>query len=337
MTAQPNYLKAGLAILFVMIGCCSNVIFLELLVKEDPGCGNLINFCQFLIISLEGFITTLRCGTKKIAVPIREYITMVVFFFIVSTANNMAFNFNISMTLHLIFRAGSLMANMILGMIIMHKRYNTQRYVSVGMISLGIAICTIASGKDMKDKADAVVSDGSTGFSDYFWWTVGISILLCALFLSARMGLYQEVLYAKYGKHPREALFFTHFLPLPGYALLMTDLAQHIKLANTSAPVDVLGVGIPIVWLYMAGNVLTQCCCINSVFVLTTECASLTVTLVVTLRKFVSLIVSIYYFGNPFTVTHWFGTFLVFAGTILYSDIPGLIRQSRQQAVKKAD
>lgn len=33
MTTQTNHLKAGLAILFVMIGCCSNVIFLELLVK----------------------------------------------------------------------------------------------------------------------------------------------------------------------------------------------------------------------------------------------------------------------------------------------------------------
>ena len=27
--------------------------------------------------------------------------------------------------------------------------------------------------------------------------------------MSARMGIMQEVLYAKYGKHPREALFFT--------------------------------------------------------------------------------------------------------------------------------
>lgn len=86
----------------------------------------------------------------------------------------MAFNFNISMTLHLIFRAvrlvsllfnsdgfmsesnylflcfqGSLMANMILGMIIMHKRYNFMKYASVAMISVGIAVCTMASGKDV--------------------------------------------------------------------------------------------------------------------------------------------------------------------------------------------
>lgn len=43
-------------------------------------------------------------------------------------------------------------------------------------------------------------------FSPFF---LGISLLLFALFMSARMGIMQEVLYAKYGKHPREALFFT--------------------------------------------------------------------------------------------------------------------------------
>lgn len=321
--------KAIGAICFVMLGCCVNVIFLELLVVADPGSGNLITFSQFLIISLEGFLTTLRCGTKKPVVPFREYLTLVVFFFLVSTTNNMAFNFNISMTLHLIFRAGSLMANMILGMIIMHKRYTPMKYISVAMISVGIAICTIASGKDVGESTSAPVEGG---FSDYFWWVCGITILTFALFMSARMGLYQEVLYTKYGKHPREALFFTHFLPLPGFALLFTDLTTHIGIANTSEPLNILGFLLPCIWVYIAGNVLTQCVCINSVFVLTTECTSLTVTLVVTLRKFLSLLFSIFYFNNPFTTMHWFGTALVFLGTFLYSDIPGMIRQSKQKS-----
>ena len=87
--------------------------------------------------------------------------------------------------------------------------------------------------------------------------------------------------------------------------------------------------------LYLLGNVVTQYVCISSVFVLTTECASLTVTLVVTLRKFLSLIFSIVYFKNPFTVFHWLGTGLVFGGTLMFSDIPGMIRASREQKEKK--
>lgn len=61
--------------------------------------------------------------------------------------------------------------------------------------------------------------------------------------------------------------------------------------------------------------------CIRGVFILTTECASLTVTLVVTLRKFLSLIVSIIYFQNPFTTWHWVGTAVVFLGTLLYTEV----------------
>lgn len=74
--------------------------------------------------------------------------------------------------------------------------------------------------------------------------------------------------------------------------------------------------------------------CINAVFVLTTECSSLTVTLVVTLRKFISLLFSIWYFQNPFTIFHWLGTAMVFGGTALFSDIPNLIRQQSSMKVE---
>ena len=89
--------------------------------------------------------------------------------------------------------------------------------------------------------------------------------------------------------------------------------------------------------LYLLANVITQYVCISSVFVLTTECASLTVTLVVTLRKFLSLIFSIIYFKNPFTVFHWIGTSLVFGGTLMFSDIPAMIRSSREVKEKKSE
>jgi len=80
--------------------------------------------------------------------------------------------------------------------------------------------------------------------------------------------------------------------------------------------------------------------CIRAVFVLTTECSSLTVTLIVTLRKFLSLLISIAYFNNAFTVTHWLGTALVFAGTLLFADVfstlARMLTHSRSKA-RKAD
>lgn len=38
---------------------------------------------------------------------------------------------------------------------------------------------------------------------------VGIILLTLALFVSARMGIYQEVLYKKHGKYAHEALYIT--------------------------------------------------------------------------------------------------------------------------------
>lgn len=70
---------------------------------------------------------------------------MVLMFFVVSVSNNYALNFNIALPLHMIFRAGSLLANMVLGIIILKKSYSLIKYVSVLMISIGICACTIAS------------------------------------------------------------------------------------------------------------------------------------------------------------------------------------------------
>ena len=38
---------------------------------------------------------------------------------------------------------------------------------------------------------------------------IGIAMLLFAMFMSARLGIFQETLYSTYGKHPREAMFYS--------------------------------------------------------------------------------------------------------------------------------
>lgn len=78
--------------------------------------------------------------------------------------------------------------------------------------------------------------------------------------------------------------------------------------------------------------------CISSVFTLTAECTSLTVTLVITLRKFLSLIFSIIYFKNPFTLYHWIGTILVFLGTVIFTELLPKITESLRSTdkIKKA-
>lgn len=87
-----------------------SIIFVFILVsndRADPGSGNLITFLQFAFIALEGFFFTSKCGTEKLRIDFRAYLVLVVMFFVASVCNNYAFDFNIPMPLHMIFRAVS--------------------------------------------------------------------------------------------------------------------------------------------------------------------------------------------------------------------------------------
>lgn len=311
-------------IILTFIGCCTNVYFLEILTNKVPGSGNMITLAQFLFISVKGFIQESRFGTKKSIIPLNKYLSLVIMFFVVSVLNNYALNFNISMPLHMIFRSGSLIANMILGMIIMKKSYSMREYVSIFMISVGICMCTMASANEKSPTKNNESNDtlkNEEEFSDFFWWVIGIIMLTTALVLSACMGLIQEKLYKNHGKHPNEALYYNHVLTLPMFIFLFNDIKVQYNAFNNSEPYDLMFFSLPIIWIYLIGNTLTQYVCIKSVFVLTTECTSLTVTLVLTLRKFTSLMISILYFQNPFTTTHWIGSAFVFGGTIMFTNI----------------
>lgn len=144
------------------------------------------------------------------------------------------------------------------------------------------------------------------------------------------MGLYQEIMYKRCGKHPEESLFYTHILPMPAFLLLAENIWSHINRANESPGFDVpiVNVYIPIQFIYLFANALMHFICIKSVYVLLSECSSLTVTLVVTLRKFLSLVFSVFFFKNSFTLYHWIGTAFVFLGTIVYSEVVAKLKEA---------
>ncbi|CAH1393608.1 unnamed protein product [Nezara viridula] len=319
MRLPRNFKSIAVAIAGVFLGCCLNALFLEYLVKCDPGAGTMATFAQYLFIAVEGFINTYKFGTAKRYIPFKSYLTIVATFFTCNVLNNYVFDFNISMPLHMIFRSGSLITNMAMCKFILNKKYTGMKYLSVGLITLGVMICTIVTGQEVSgDKGKGIDMDNS-----FFWWSIGVLILVLALFASSLLGIYQERLYKKYGKHPNEALFFTHLIPLPAFLILYSNIKEHFIMAVNSPPLNlpVINYPVPETLLYVAGNVITQYICIKSVYKLTTEASSLSCTLVLTLRKFVSLLISILYFDNGFTIGHWIGAFCVFIGTLLFTEL----------------
>uniref|UniRef100_A0A8C7C8T1 Solute carrier family 35 member B4 n=2 Tax=Mustelinae TaxID=169418 RepID=A0A8C7C8T1_NEOVI len=327
-------MRPAFAVGLVFAGCCSNVIFLELLARKHPGCGNIVTFAQFLFIAVEGFLFEADLGRKRPAIPIRYYAVMVTMFFTVSVVNNYALNLNIAMPLHMIFRSViRICACLLRCSRSCFRRYSIFKYTSIALVSVGIFICTFMSAKQVTSQSSSSENDG---FQAFLRWLLGIGALTFALLMSARMGIFQETLYKQFGKHSKEALFYNHALPLPGFIFLASDIYDHAVLFNKSElyQVPVIGVTVPIMWFYLLMNVITQYVCIRGVFILTTECASLTVTLVVTLRKFVSLIFSILYFQNPFTLWHWLGTLFVFIGTLMYTEVWNNLGTTKSQLQK---
>lgn len=51
--------------------------------------------------------------------------------------------------IHKFVLQGSLIANMVMGMILLGKRYPLSKYISVLLITCGIILCTVISGSEI--------------------------------------------------------------------------------------------------------------------------------------------------------------------------------------------
>ncbi|KAJ5689785.1 UDP-N-acetylglucosamine transporter yea4 [Penicillium macrosclerotiorum] len=91
---------------------------------------------------------------------------------------------------------------------------------------------------------------------------------------------------------------------------------------------------IPIQVAYLLMNALTQYVCIRGVHLLSAKSSSLTVTVVLNIRKLVSLLLSIYLFGNHLSPGVLVGAVLVFIGGGLYGFEGARLRRSSKK--KKA-
>lgn len=157
--------------------------------------------------------------------------------------------------------------------------------------------------------------------------------------MSAIMGLYTEETYRHYGPHWRENLFYSHLLSLPLFLPFFRSLidqfmrlanspplklpmpAEHVDLATFPEAIrqKLQQVYIPSQVAYLILNVLTQYACIRGVNLLAAATSALTVTIVLNIRKLVSLLLSIWLFGNRLAAGTLLGAIVVFSAGALYS------------------
>ncbi|KAL2809876.1 UAA transporter [Aspergillus granulosus] len=91
-----------------------------------------------------------------------------------------------------------------------------------------------------------------------------------------------------------------------------------LKVVHEHEPLRPVLTGIPVQVFYLLLNALTQYWCIRGVHLLSAKSSSLTVTIVLNIRKLVSLLLSIRLFGNSLSHGVLAGAVLVFVGGAIY-------------------
>mmetsp|Transcript_3852 Transcript_3852/g.4435 ORF Transcript_3852/g.4435 Transcript_3852/m.4435 type:complete len:391 (+) Transcript_3852:392-1564(+) len=190
--------------------------------------------------------------------------------------------------------------------------------------------CIIEGGRDGQKVA---VSESINS------WLIGIVLMIVGVTLQALLGHFQEYIYETRGRHCMELKFYSHILSLPFFATLeletltstLSTFTQSATIQEEFASVTPFPFStlkpfaffseVPFLWILVIANIVCQYCCISGIFKLGSVSGTLTCTLVVTCRKFLSLLLSVWYFNNTFTTYHWLGSYLVFGGVLLYSGV----------------
>jgi UDP-xylose/UDP-N-acetylglucosamine transporter B4 len=162
------------------------------------------------------------------------------------------------------------------------------------------------------------------------------------------MGLYTEETYKEYGPHWKENLFYSHLLALPLFLPFLPSMRRQFIQLAASTPLGlpaserlsslhpkvqqgVDSIHIPSQLAYLVMNVLTQYACIRGVNLLASASSALTVTIVLNIRKLVSLLLSIWLFGNRLSPGTLLGAFIVFFSGGLYGLEGGAKSSGRQR------
>ncbi|OZC07348.1 UAA transporter family protein [Onchocerca flexuosa] len=200
---------AEIAVGGVLTGCIGCMLTVEVLTKHNPECMNLLTCSTFIFISFISFFKQSDYFKRlpRSRVPLlRGYMRIVLIFFVVNVSNNLALQYDVSIPLFIIFRSGTLLANVLLGYCLRNRICSWGKLSSIVLVSIGIVLFTLA---DQFSKHPIIEKDGkNTHPLSVLHSSPGIFLLLLAALLSAYLGICQEDLYCKYGNHSQEAIFF---------------------------------------------------------------------------------------------------------------------------------
>lgn len=176
------------------------------------------------------------------------------------------------------------------------------------------------------------------------------------------MGLYTQLTYAAYGSHWHENLFYSHFLSIPFFLPFLPSLLTDFRHLLSSSPITVFpsilslkpttttsteplgpillsptwpSITVPRHIVNLLLNALTQYACIRGVNLLSARTTALGVSIVLNVRKLVSLFASIWIFGNRLPVGVLLGAAIVFASAAVWAAEGQRLRRQGQGREEK--
>ena len=162
-----------------------------------------------------------------------------------------------------------------------------------------------------------------------------LSLPFFALQYTALQSQFQKLLTASAAAFPPRKRLPKDLSGLPPMAILMHRLAGPEKQSTQERLLGLLTLDhVPKAIIYLVLNSVTQIACISGVHHLSTQTSALTVSIVLNVRKVVSLLLSIYLFGNSLPVGVLVGAAVVFFGGGLYG-IPGKKPEKRAEEKEK--
>ncbi|OMJ28026.1 UDP-xylose and UDP-N-acetylglucosamine transporter [Smittium culicis] len=192
--------------------------------------------------------------------------------------------------------------------------------------------------------------------ADFYTWTVGVALLAASVVFASMLGLYQESVYKKYNGNWKESLFYLHFLALPFFTFSWSEIAKQSEFishgtlleANLSPLNNIASVTRNLLfgkyfhcwailgnWPYLIAILFSQVICTMGVNYLSLKVTSLTLNLVLTLRKLISLFLSFVLFENNISFGFGVGCFLAISGAFLYVSEESRLKSIAKQTQKK--
>eukprot|EP00929_Paragymnodinium_shiwhaense_P071798 TRINITY_DN36464_c0_g1_i1.p1 TRINITY_DN36464_c0_g1~~TRINITY_DN36464_c0_g1_i1.p1 ORF type:complete len:391 (-),score=59.91 TRINITY_DN36464_c0_g1_i1:287-1459(-) len=342
--ASKGMLDSGLPFIMVFGGCMSSIVSMEYVLKGDPNAGNLLTLTEFAAVLLQSVPSRIEQRDGRVQLcglfaSLSSHALHAVLWVSMSILVNYVYGFNITVPIHTLFRSCNIIASVLIGFCFFQQRYSWQQLACVVVLTFGILCGSIGDAKKFASGGSSCTDCGHDATSKasaqpaeeadaaFRVWMAGIAILVFVQLLQGTLGHMQALFYRKFkDAAPRnvladEFLFTSHAASILPMLALWQDIATAGKAALSTPPVaSFLPIPSRVAWILV--NNLTQLICIKGVFRLTAHYSPLTCNITMSVRKFLSVVFSIIWFGNAWTPMHSIATVLIFGGVFAYSQCP---------------